>query len=142
MKPEIKSEPKTENKPINNPVKSEVKPTVPVKTEAIPTGLVINTPADVPSKVISKGVKFQIQILTSTKSLKPTAADFKGIKNVEEYSHNGTYKYLSGTTDDYSEAKVIRDKLIEFGFKDAFIVAFEDNKRIDLARAVNLTQKK
>ncbi len=142
VKPEIKSEPKTENKPINNPVKSEVKTTVPVKTEANPTGLVINTPADVPSKVISKGVKFQIQILTSTKSLKPTAADFKGIKNVEEYSHNGAYKYLSGTTDDYSEAKVIRDKLIEFGFKDAFIVAFEDNKRIDLARAVNLTQKK
>lgn len=141
-KPEVKSEPKTDNKPSNDQVKSEVKPPMPTKTEASPTGLVINTPADVPSKVISKGVKFQIQILTSTKSLKPTAADFKGIKNVEEYSHNGAYKYLSGTTDDYSEAKVIRDKLIEFGFKDAFIVAFEDNKRIELARAVNLTQKK
>jgi hypothetical protein len=37
---------------------------------------------------------------------------------------------------------LIRDKLIEFGFKDAFIVAFEDNKRIELSRAISLTQKK
>ena len=95
-----------------------------------------------PSKNISKGVKFQIQILTSAKSLKPDASEFKGIKNVEEYVHNGIYKYLSGTTDSYAEAKVIRDKVIEFGFKDAFIVAFEDNQRIDLAKAVTLTQKK
>jgi N-acetylmuramoyl-L-alanine amidase len=133
--------PKPENKPAVEQPKTTPKP-ADTKTADNPTGLVINKPSDVPSKNITKGVKFQIQILTSAKSLKPDAPDFKGIKNVEEYTHNGIYKYLSGTTDSYAEAKVIRDKLIGFGFKDAFIVAFEDNVRIDLAKAVTLTQKK
>jgi len=137
----VKTEVKTETKPTNELPKAENKPAT-SKAETNTTGLVINKPSDVPSKNISKGVKFQIQILTSAKSLKPDAAEFKGIKNVEEYVHNGIYKYLSGTTDSYAEAKVIRDKVIEFGFKDAFIVAFEDNQRIDLAKAVTLTQKK
>jgi N-acetylmuramoyl-L-alanine amidase len=140
-KTEVKSEVKTEVKNTASVPKTETKPAN-TKTEANPTGLVINKPSDVPSKNIEKGVKFQIQILTSGKSLKPEAPEFKGIKNVEEYIHNGIYKYLSGTTDSYAEAKVIRDKVIEFGFKDAFIVAFEDNQRIDLAKAVTLTQKK
>ena len=95
-----------------------------------------------PSKNITKGVKFQIQILTSTKSLSTQSPEFKGIQQVEEYKHNGIFKYLSGTTDSYLEARVIRDKLIGFGFKDAFIVAFEDNQRIELSRAISLTQKK
>jgi N-acetylmuramoyl-L-alanine amidase len=140
-KTEVKTEAKTEVKPKVETPKAETKPAN-TKTDANPTGLVINKPSDVPSKNISKGVKFQIQILTSAKSLKPDAPEFKGIKNVEEYVHNGIYKYLSGTTDSYAEAKVIRDKVIEFGFKDAFIVAFEDNQRIDLAKAVTLIQKK
>ena len=105
-------------------------------------GLIINKPSDVPSKNITKGVKFQIQILTSNKSLSTQSTEFKGIQNVEEYKHNGIFKYLSGTTDSYLEARVIRDKLIGFGFKDAFIVAFEDNQRIELSRAISLTQKK
>ena len=140
-KTEVKTETKTDSKPAASTVKTDTAPAG-QKTTANPTGLVINKPSDVPSKIITKGIKFQIQFLTSAKSLKPDGPEFKGIKNVEEYSHNGIYKYLSGTTDNYAEAKVIRDKVIEFGFKDAFIVAFEDNQRIDLSKAINLTKQK
>ena len=56
-------------------------------------------------------IKFQIQILTSAKSLKTSDAVFKGINNIEEYTHNGVYKYLSGTTDKYEEAKLIHNKI-------------------------------
>ena len=143
VKAETKEAPKTEPKieATATPAKTENK--IPAeKKDTNTTGLVINKPSDVPSKNITSGVKFQIQILTSAKSLKPDDAQFKGIKQIEEYLHNGVYKYLSGTTDSYAEAKVIRDKVIEFGFKDAFIVAFENNQRIDLTKAVNLTQKK
>jgi N-acetylmuramoyl-L-alanine amidase len=142
VKPEVKPSTPKETTVASEKPKEEVKPAPAPKPAENPTGLVINKPSDVPSKNITKGVKFQIQILTSAKRLQPTAPEFKGIKNVEEYTHNGVYKYLSGTTDSYAEAKVIRDKVIEFGFKDAFIVAFEDNIRIDLAKAVNLSQKK
>jgi N-acetylmuramoyl-L-alanine amidase len=98
--------------------------------------------AEIPHKTVTKGIKFQVQILSSAKPLSTAAAEFKGLKNVEEQLHNGMYKYLAGTTDDYAEAKKSRDKLIGLGFKDAFIIAFEDNQRIDLMKAVNQTKKK
>jgi N-acetylmuramoyl-L-alanine amidase len=97
---------------------------------------------DIPSKPITSGIKFQVQILSSAKPLNTATPEFKGLKNVEEQLHNGMYKYLTGSTDDYAEAKQSRDKLIGIGFKDAFIIAFEDNQRIDLTKAVNQTKKK
>jgi N-acetylmuramoyl-L-alanine amidase len=100
------------------------------------------TSEEIAHKTVSKGIKFQVQILSSAKPLSTTAAEFKGLKNVEEQLHNGMYKYLAGSTDDYAEAKKSRDKLIGLGFKDAFIIAFEDNQRIDLMKAVNQTKKK
>jgi N-acetylmuramoyl-L-alanine amidase len=145
---ETKTESKEASKPeAKNEITPKAKETQPTpktieKSSETASSLVINSPSDVPSKNILKGVKFQIQIMTSAKALSTNAPEFKGIKNVEEYVHNGIYKYLSGTTDRYSEAKVIRDKLIEFGFKDAFIVAFEDDQRIELAKAISLTQSK
>jgi N-acetylmuramoyl-L-alanine amidase len=154
---ETKTQPKTEPKveapkekatttATDNKIETAKSDASALKTQPVKpdneAGLIINKPSDVPSKNITKGVKFQIQILTSTKSLNPQSPEFKGIPNVEEYKHNGIFKYLSGTTDSYLEARVIRDKLIGFGFKDAFIVAFEDNQRIELSRAISLTQKK
>jgi N-acetylmuramoyl-L-alanine amidase len=101
-----------------------------------------NTTVDIPHKPITSGIKFQVQILSSAKPLNTATPEFKGLKNVEEQLHNGMYKYITGTTDDYAEAKQSRDKLIGIGFKDAFIIAFEDNQRIDLTKAVNQTKKK
>ena len=101
-----------------------------------------NATLDIPHKPITAGIKFQVQILSSAKPLNTATPEFKGLKNVEEQLHNGMYKYLTGTTDDYAEAKQSRDKLIGIGFKDAFIIAFEDNQRIDLTKAVNQTKKK
>ena len=152
-KTQPKAEPKVEQPKEKTTITAEKTPEAPkadanTNTKAQPpkadneAGLIINKPSDVPSKNISKGVKFQIQILTATKPLSTSAPEFKGIQNVEEYKHNGIFKYLSGTTDSYLEARVIRDKLIGFGFKDAFIVAFADNQRIELSRAISLTQKK
>jgi len=97
---------------------------------------------EIPNKTITSGIKFQVQILSSAKPLSSASPEFKGLKNVEEQLHNGMYKYLAGTTDDYAEAKQSRDKLVGLGFKDAFIIAFEDNQRIDLTKAVNQTKKK
>ncbi|MFN5622071.1 MAG: N-acetylmuramoyl-L-alanine amidase, partial [Flavobacteriales bacterium] len=107
-KAQPKAEPKVEQPKEKTTPTPEKKPEAP-KAEATTNakaeppkadneaGLIINKPSDVPSKNISKGVKFQIQILTATKPLSTTAPEFKGIQNVEEYKHNGIFKYLSGT---------------------------------------------
>lgn len=88
---------------------------------------------------VKKGIKYQVQILSSPKQLNKNSADFKGLKQIEEYKQNGVFKYLAGSTASYKEAKSNQEKLREMGFKDAFIVAFENGQRIDLSKAISLT---
>ena len=88
---------------------------------------------------IKKGIKYQVQILSSPKQLNKNSADFKGLKQIEEYKQNGVFKYLAGSSAGYKEAKTNQEKLKEMGFIDAFIVAFENGQRIDLSKAISLT---
>lgn len=88
---------------------------------------------------VKKGIKYQVQILSSPKQLNKNSTDFKGLKQIEEYKQNGVFKYLAGSSASYKEAKINQEKLKEMGFKDAFIVAFEDGQRIDLSKAISLS---
>jgi N-acetylmuramoyl-L-alanine amidase len=90
---------------------------------------------------ISKGIKYQVQIVSSPKKLDIKSADFKGLEKVEEFKQNGVYKYLAGRTASYKEAKDNLEKLKAMGFKDAFVVAFENGERIELSKAIAQTPK-
>jgi N-acetylmuramoyl-L-alanine amidase len=90
---------------------------------------------------VPKGIKYQIQIVSSPKKMDLKASDFKGLERVEEFKQNGVYKYLAGRTTTYKEAKDNLEKLKAMGFKDAFIVAFENNQRIELSKAIAQTPK-
>jgi len=95
--------------------------------------------ADPVWKSVDKGVRYHIQILSSAIPLKSGDNQFKGIGKTIEYKQNGVYKYLVGTTDSYKEAKQMQEQMRDRGFKDAFIVAFENDKRIDLSKAIAQT---
>lgn len=95
--------------------------------------------ADPVWKSVDKGVRYHIQILSSAVPLKSGDAKFMGIGKTIEYKQNGVYKYLVGTTDSYKEAKQMQEQMRDRGFKDAFIVAFENDKRIDLSKAIAQT---
>lgn len=88
---------------------------------------------------IKTGIKFQVQILTSSKPLDKKSAEFKGLDKVDEYLSGNVYKYLAGSTRSFNEAKELQKKLREIGFRDAFIVAFENGTRIDLNEAIRKT---
>ncbi len=90
---------------------------------------------------ITKGIKYQVQIVSSPKKLDIKSADFKGLEKVEEFKQNGVYKYLAGRTNTYKEAKDNLEKLKSMGFKDAFVVAFENGERIELSKAIAQTPK-
>lgn len=127
IKEEKTSDPVVKNEQFPNPLKTE-------ETQGKK-----NTESGIIYEEVKKGVKYQIQILSSPKQLNKNSADFKGIRNIEEYKQNGVYKYLAGCTSGYKEAKSNQEKLKEMGFKDAFIVAFENGQRIDLSKAISLT---
>nr|WP_233545620.1 N-acetylmuramoyl-L-alanine amidase [Parabacteroides sp. AM08-6] len=72
---------------------------------------------------------FKVQILTSDKKLSPGSKLFKGYKDVDFYVEKGIYKYTYGETTSFDEIKKIRRKVAK-DFKDAFIVAFRDGKKV------------
>ena len=114
-----------------------------VKDDKIPVKP--NTPAAKTTAVVYKevttGVKFQVQILTSSKPLNKKSSEFKGLDKVDEYISGNVYKYLAGSTPNFQEAKDMQKILREMGFKDAFIVSFENGKKLDLNEAIAKSNK-
>lgn len=78
---------------------------------------------------------FKIQILTSDKKLSTNHKLFKGLSPVSYYQEKGIYKYTYGESTDYNQ--VLRTKRkIETKFKGAFIIAFKNDKKIDVNKAI------
>lgn len=75
------------------------------------------------------GKIYKVQLLTSPQKLSSKSAKLKGYKKVDYYVEKGMYKYTYGETDSLTEIKKIQRKVAK-DFKDAFIVVFEDGKRV------------
>lgn len=80
--------------------------------------------ADTTGKII-----YKVQILTSDKKLSLGAKVFKGYKNVNFFVEKGIYKYTYGETTDFDSIRKLRRQASK-DFKDAFIVAFKDGKKV------------
>ena len=74
-------------------------------------------------------IVYKVQILTSDKKLSPGAKVFKGYKNVDFFVEKGIYKYTYGETTDFDSIRKLRRQAAK-DFKDAFIVAFKDGKKV------------
>ncbi|MDO9510359.1 MAG: N-acetylmuramoyl-L-alanine amidase [Bacteroidales bacterium] len=103
-----------------------------------------NKDADDSSSNISKGNKddavvFRVQFFTSFSPISLRDKRFKGLKDVFEYRHGGSYKYTAGKYLSEDEATEYRRKIVSAHFKDAFIVAFKGNERISIDDARKLS---
>ena len=74
-------------------------------------------------------IVYKVQILTSDRKLAAGSRLLKGYKNVDCYRENGLYKYTYGESTNFDAIKKIRRQLLK-DFKDAFIVAFKDGKKV------------
>lgn len=89
-----------------------------------------NNTASARSKSGTTGkVIYKVQILTSDKKLSSGAKVFKGYKNIDFFIEKGIYKYTYGETTDFDSIKKLRRRVAK-DFKDAFIVAFKDGKKV------------
>ncbi|MDL2222345.1 N-acetylmuramoyl-L-alanine amidase, partial [Parabacteroides sp. OttesenSCG-928-N08] len=80
-------------------------------------------------QVASGAIIYKVQILTSDKKLSNNDKRLKGYKNTDYYIENGTYKYTYGESTDFNAIKKVRQSLLK-DFKDAFIVSFQDGKKV------------
>lgn len=82
---------------------------------------------------------FKVQILASASKLAKNDKRLQGV-SAGYYTENGMYKYTYGETTSYSEIQEIK-KQISTKFKEAFIVAFIDGKKVNTQEAIKISQK-
>ena len=84
---------------------------------------------------------FKVQILTSRRPLQADDKQLRGVEGVECYEENGLYKYVTAATTDLDRATEAKKKL-SARFKDAFIVAFKGERRVDTKAAIEEYRRK
>ena len=88
-----------------------------------------------------EGVTYRVQFLTSEKALKDGAKEFKGVTGYQLYQQGKVYRYTMGNETTITRAKSIQSEMRKKGFKDAFIIAFYNGKRISLQEARELQEE-
>lgn len=91
-----------------------------------------------PDETVVEGVTYRVQFLTTFKPLKDGAKEFKGVTGYQMYTQDGTYRYTMGNETTVARAKAIQSDLRKKGFKDAFVIAFFNGKRISMQEAREL----
>jgi N-acetylmuramoyl-L-alanine amidase len=77
--------------------------------------------------------------MTSSSKIKSNDERHKGLKT-DFYVENGVYKYTYGNSEDYDEILKLK-KSIADKFKDAFIIAFLNGKKINTREAIEMFKK-
>lgn len=115
-------------KEVSKPVVKKEQPKKVVKKETTPKK------KTTPPKSVSTDVVFRIQIAASRKKL--STSSFKGLENVESLFIDNYYKYYYGNSPSLSGIKKVLPKVRSKGYKDAWVVAFKNGKRISIKEAL------
>ena len=82
-------------------------------------------------------IVFKIQILASSKSKSIRKSNFKKLNNISKSKEGKIYKYYYGRVKTYNEATKLKIKAEQAGFRDAFIVAFKNDKKINISGVID-----
>jgi len=88
----------------------------------------------------TKGLAYAVQI--GMFSLPKTNSDLAGVSPLYVNKTKSGYKYFAGTFSTKVEADQVRNKLVKSGYTGAFVVAFNDGKKITLGEAKKREQVK
>ena len=135
-------------------VKKETKTAPPsekkTKSEAKTESKTAKTKEETPQKskvektqsTVAPRITFKVQILTSDKPLATNDPRLKGLSPVSFYHIGPLYRYTYGSSHDYAEIKKTLKK-VTAQFPNAFIVAFEGDRRVeDMQAAIRQSQSK
>lgn len=84
---------------------------------------------------------FRVQFLSSGSKINLKSKRFRELRNLFEYKQNGNFKYCTGKSNDFYKMNKLKSKLNRGKYKDAFVVAFEDGRRISVSKARKQTEK-
>lgn len=89
-----------------------------------------------------KGVVYKVQLAAASKPIDTKSGNWVHVDKIEVSKESNMYKYLAATNF-YSYASCLngQKELKSQGFKDCFIVAYKDGKKISVAEAKKLNGK-
>ncbi len=120
-------------------INSEIDGDVPEKTPEKEV-VIEEQPVKTTSPADDVGIRFKVQVATSSKPIEVKPSNFKGVSNVDEYLSGGMYKYTIGQLLSFEEAKGLQEELRDKGFNGSFIVAFRNGIRMNLQEAIEETK--
>lgn len=113
------------NQYVNPANKPSVKKKEPVVED------VVETSETVYENPQTGAVEYRVQFFMSKNKVSAKTFADKGLSNVFEYRDGGYYKYTTSTgyrTEE--EAQVQKEKIRSFGYSDAFVVTFQNGRRV------------
>jgi hypothetical protein len=82
-----------------------------------------------------------VQVESSVAQIPNATVKYK-TQDVYEYQHDNAYKYcLGGAFKTLKEAVDFQDKMRQSGYAQAFVIAFDNGKRISIEQAKKLTKE-
>ncbi len=73
----------------------------------------------------------KVQFLVSRRLLRTVSPELNGLSNVEYYKDGADYKYVSGNFKDEASCQAHLAQVKAKGFQDAFVVKFQNGKRVN-----------
>ena len=107
-------------------------------TESAPAAVAVEqapTPVTTaPAPAIPSSLFFAVQLAVSRNDLACAPENFKGLEGVWKEEQYGLFKYYCGKISTYKEVEALKTTVVE-QYPDAYIVAFEKDRKIDLNKA-------
>ena len=86
------------------------------------------------SNTSKNNIFFTVQIKSVASKLPSGSSEFKGLSNVTEYKIDGMYKYTVGKETNFEKIVEIQ-KTVRTKIPDAFVIAIQNGKRVDIKTA-------
>ena len=86
---------------------------------------------------IYKGVIFKVQLLATKKKIPLKPENFRGLRNLSMVKEGGLYKYFAGQTSDFEKIMEVKGEARYKSFRQAFIVAYVNGKRVPLSEVLH-----
>ncbi len=87
------------------------------------------------------GIVFRVQFTANETEIPAPGTKFNTLESIWFYKMNGMYKYTAGKFMNHDEALKYQEKVRSLGYPGAFIVAFNNDKRIEMNQAVKLAKQ-
>jgi len=84
----------------------------------------------------NQSIVFRVQIATSKIKVELKPFNFKGMNDVDRIESGNKYKYIVGKYSSIEDAKSRQTEVRKIGYESAFVIAFENGKRLDLQKAI------